>query len=486
MRRATGRALFVVAALVVTGLTAGQPAAAQQELVAHFVVLAKKGAPLARTEASVRAAGGQVLQRWPQIGVVVATSPNAGFAAAVRPLPGVVAAGATRDLFELEGARPHRKPTNTLSIVDNPVAATGAAEPLAAYQWNMRQIRADRANNVSGGSRHVVVGVLDTGFDASHPDLAPNVDESRSVGCGGEGVPDTSPEAWGPGPSVFPHGIAVAGLIAAARNGVGIAGVAPNVRIASVRVSDEGFIYPENLICGYVWAADHGIQVTNASFTVDPWVRWCGDDPDQAAAIAAMRRAMDYATSRGVVNVAAIGNANWDLSHPVLDTYSPLHDPVDRLTGDNCYQVPAEMPGVVAVSGVGAQERKARSSNYGIRDVDVAAPSGDLHQIPDTPDSNPGVLTTMNNGQWGYFGGTSAAAPHAAGVVALIRGAHPGWSPRQVIAALTRQADRLPCPPGGVFDPDGTGAWLAHCEGGRSGKGFYGHGLIDALDAVTR
>jgi subtilisin family serine protease len=473
----------VTAALVATGMTAGPPAAAQEEPVAHFVVLARKGAPLARTEASVRDAGGHVVRSWPQIGVVVATSPDAGFAAAVRPLPGVVAAGATRDLVELAGAPPAAKS----STVDGRVTPA-AAEPLAENQWSMRQIRADQANEISGGSRDVVVGVLDYGVEATHPDLAPNIDASRSFGCGDEGIPDTSPGAWDTLPGFFPHGVAVAGIIAAARNGVGIAGVAPNVRIASVRMADsDGFIYPEHVICGYVWAADHGIDVTNASWTADPWVRWCDEDPDQAAGLEAMRRAIDYAADRGVVNVAAIGNANWDLSHPVLDDISPDNgEPMERLTGDNCQQVPAEVPGVVTVSGIGAEERKARNSNYGIRDVDVTAASGDVDQFPGTGEDNPGVLTTLSGGQWGYFGGTSAAAPHVAGVVALIRSTHPGWSPTHVVAALERQADRLPCPPGGVYDPDGTGAWLAHCQGGRSGQGFYGHGLVDALDAVTR
>jgi subtilisin family serine protease len=352
----------------------------------------------------------------------------------------------------------------------------------------MRQIRADRAHAVSGGSRDVVVGVVDGGVDAGHPDLAPNFDPRRSVGCSHEGVPDTSPAAWAPFHPEFGHGTAVAGIIAAARNGVGIVGVAPNVRIASVRIGDtDGFIYPEYLICGYVWAAEHGIRVTSASLFADPWIRWCDDDPDQAAAAEAMRRAIDYATGHGVVNVAAIGNSNWDLSHPVLDTDSPDNGtPVERLTGNDCHIVPAELPGVVTVSAVGAQQRKARYSNYGIRDVDVTAPANDVDQLPDTPDHNPGILTSVNNGQWSYFGGTSAAAPHVAGVVALIRSTHPRWSPRQVTAALAHQADRLPCPPGGTYDPDGTGDWLAHCQGGRSGQGFYGYGQVDALDAVTR
>jgi subtilisin family serine protease len=351
----------------------------------------------------------------------------------------------------------------------------------------MRQIRAEQAHRVSDGSRNVVVGVVDGGLDASHPDLAPNVDPRRSVGCGHEGVPDTSPAAWAPFHPDFGHGTAVAGIIAAARNGVGVAGVAPNVRLASVRIADtDGFVYPEYLICGYVWAAEHGIQVTSASLFADPWTRWCDDDPDQRATADAMRRAIDYAAGRGVVNVAAVGNSNWDLSHPVLDTESPDNgEPIERLTGNDCQIVPGEVPGVVSVSAVGAEERKTRYSNYGIRDVDVTAPGGDVDQLSDTPDHNTGILTTANRGGWIYFGGTSAAAPHVAGVVALIRGTHPGWSPRRVTTALTHQADRLPCPPG-EYDPGGTGAWLAHCEGGRSGQGFYGYGQVDALDAVTR
>lgn len=114
------------------------------------------------------------------------------------------------------------------------------------------------------------------------------------------------------------------------------------------------------------------------------------------------------------------------------------------------------------------------------------APGGDVGQIPNTPDQNTGVLTTINNGAWTYFGGTSAAAPHVAGVVALIRSTHPKWSAARVTAALKHRADRIPCPPGGTYDPDGTRTWLAHCRGGRSGQGFYGHGLVDALDVVTR
>jgi subtilisin family serine protease len=490
MRRGISRALAVLSSLAVSAGVATAPAAAQPRPVAHFVVLGEEGEPLGEVEAAVETAGGQVLKSWPQISVVVAVSPDATFAEEVRGLPGVVGAGATQNLAELSGQptvqRRQPEPLGPAPTVPAAPSVPGAEEPLGPYQWALRQIRADRAHAISGGSRDVLVGVLDTRVHADNPDLAPNIDAANSVSCA-EGVPNTSPEAWTAPPDArFAHGTAVSGIIAAARNGVGIAGVAPHVRIATVALAD-GLLYAENVICAYIWAAERGMDVTNASFFADPWVRFCDDDPDQAASAEAMVRAIDYAADHDVVNVAAIGNFNWDLSHPVVDPYSPVNgEPVKRLTGDNCTQIPAEVPGVLSVSGVGAEKRKARNSSYGIRDTDMTAPSGDLLQIPDTPDGQPGVLTPINRGEWGYFGGTSAASPHVTGVVALIRSTHPTWSAGRVLAEVRRDAHRLPCPPGGVFDPDGTGDWLAYCEGGRSGRGFYGSGLVDALDAVRR
>src|SRR6476469_5712678 len=179
-----------------------------------------------------------------------------------------------------------------------------APEPLEANQWDLRLIKADKANAISGGSRKVLVGVLDSGVEASHPDLAANVDASKSVGCTDQGVPDTSPAAWAPTTST--HGTHVAGEIAAARNGIGVAGVAPNVRLASVKVvDDDGFIYPEYAVCGFVWAATHHMDVTNNSYYVDPYEFWCDDQPDQAAAMEAVRRAVSWSEKQGVVSAAA-------------------------------------------------------------------------------------------------------------------------------------------------------------------------------------
>jgi subtilisin family serine protease len=476
------------------------PAAAQDAPEAHFVVLGPQHGSLHRTESSIRAAGGEVLQSWPQIGVVIATSTSAEFATTVRRKPGVVGAGASRNLAELgqvaargAAAAQKREMLEQLDAVAEKTAAMVAApgavppEPLEANQWGLRQIKSDRANAISGGSRKVLVGVLDSGIEASHPDLAPNLDASKSVGCTNEGVPDTSPAAWAP--TTSSHGTHVAGTIAAARNGIGVAGVAPNVRLASVKVvDDDGFIYPEYAICGFLWAADHRMDVTNNSYFIDPWFLWCRTDRDQSAVIQAVKRAVDYSVRKDVVNVAAMGNSNWDLSHPITDSGSPNNapTPITRTVGNECLDMPNELPGVVSVTAIGPETRKSYYSNYGIIESDVTAPGGDRMQVAPTPDANGRILSTIVGGAYGYSQGTSMASPHAAGVVALIRSRHPGWSVGSVFGALGARADRLACPPGGVYDPDGTGTFLANCQGGPSGKGFYGDGIVDALDAVTR
>jgi subtilisin family serine protease len=501
VRRTTFRAVVVGAVGACAAslcVAAAVPAAAQDGPAAHFVVLGPQHGSLHRTEASVRAAGGAVLQSWPQIGVVIATSPNADFASTVRRRPGVVAAGASRNLAELGQAAARTagaaSKQDMLAPIDavaeqtaTMVAGPGAVtpEPLEANQWGLRQVKSDRANAISGGSRDVLVGVLDSGVEATHPDLAANIDASTSVGCMDEGVPDTSPAAWAP--TTSSHGTHVAGTIAADRNGVGVAGVAPDVRIASVKVvDDEGYIYPEYAICGFVWAADHGMDVTNNSYFIDPWFLWCRTDRDQAAVIDAVKRAVDYSVRRNVVNVAALGNSNWDLSHEITDSGSPNNGtPVTRTVGNECVNMPTELPGVVSVSAIGPEVRKSYYSNYGIIETDVTAPGGDARQVADTPDRNGRILSTVPGGGYGYSQGTSMASPHAAGVAALVRSTHPRWSVGMVFAALGVRADRLPCPEG-VYDPDGSGAFLATCQGGWSGKGFYGAGVVDALDAVTR
>ena len=189
----------------------------------------------------------------------------------------------------------------------------------------MPLIKADRAHAVTDGSRSVVVGVLDSGIDASHPDLAANID-ARLGQLRRRRPPGHLADAWLP--TTSDHGTHVAGTIAAARNGVGIVGVAPNVRLASVKVvNDDGFIYPEYAVCGFVWAAEHHMDVTNNSYYVDPFEFWCDDQPDQA------RRQGGRTSRRHLVGRAGRRERrrrrqlSYDLAHKTTDAGSPTTRP---------------------------------------------------------------------------------------------------------------------------------------------------------------
>ena len=106
-----------------------------------------------------------------------------------------------------------------------PIPAPGS-DSLSGLQWDMDQIHAPEAHAINGGSPSVLVGDIDTGLDFTHPDLAPNVDFADSATCV-SGAPVTSTAAWKDDNG---HGTHTAGTIAAAKNGIGIVGVAPNVK----------------------------------------------------------------------------------------------------------------------------------------------------------------------------------------------------------------------------------------------------------------
>ena len=412
-----------------------------------------------------------------QIGVLVARSTATGFADAVRGA-GVESVASTQGLGSAldEGT--------TTALDTTTVSGDPTGEPLWSLQWDMRQIQVEQAQGVTTGDPSVVVGVLDSGIDATHPDLATQVRKDLSASCIG-GVVDTSQAAWSP--TTSSHGTHVAGTIAAALNGVGITGVAPGAKVAAVKVvNDDGFIYPEAAVCGFMWAATHGMQVTNNSYFIDPWEFNCRNDARQRPVWQAVQRAIRYSNSQGVLNIASAGNSNVDLQHKFTDSGSPNDGsyPVeDRTITGACVDLPAEAPGVVTVSAVGPGQLKSYYSSYGQGVVDVTAPGGDTRwRNPAVSTIADAVLSTVPGG-WGYSQGTSMASPHAAGVAALALSAHPGLTPGALASMLERTADPLPCPPG-VYDPRPTlPQYQAVCTGGQRNS-FYGAGEVNAFAVV--
>lgn len=435
----------------------------------RYVALFDAETPEPRAAREIRAACGTSTAYYPQIGVAVATSAEPGFAARFG------AARAYSAQAEALAAPQRAGPTSPTETADRlPAVAQALGIDRSAEQWGMDLIHARQARTITRGSPEVLVGVLDSGVDATHPDLVTAVDPARSAGCL-SGKPDQALGAWSP--STAAHGTHVAGTIAAADDGRGVTGVAPGVRLASVKVvDDDGFIYPEYAVCGFMWAARQQMRIANSSFFIDPWLLTCSNVPGQAVAHEAVRRAVAYATTHGVLSVAAAGNERTDLADPRHDVRSPDNTPAPqpRPVDEHCDVLPAELPGVIAVSAIGAQRVKSEYSSYGLGVIAVTAPGGDVAQQPRVSPS-PCVLSTIPGG-YDYACGTSMAAPHASGVAALIASSRPGVRPEELATLLRQQADPLPCP---VQDnPD------AACTGAGD-HGFYGHGLVDALRAVT-
>ncbi|MEU6239223.1 S8 family serine peptidase [Kitasatospora sp. NPDC047058] len=409
---------------------------------------------MAAAKAAVTANGGTVFASYDAIGVLVAHSTAAGFATALRGATGIQQVGATRTSDVPADAYSPALPANPAQ------AATTLTE---SNRWDMTQIKADQAWAVTTGSPGVKVGVLDTGVDDQHQDLAPNFDAADSVSCA-YGKADTRTGAWR---DVDTHGTHVAGTIAAARNGKGVIGVAPGVKIASVRIAEPSstLFYAENTVCGFVWAGDHGFKVTNNSYYTDPWQFNCPNDLDQAAIIEGVKRAQEYAEGKGSLQVAAAGNSNYDLADKTTDSESPNDStPVTRTISNACLDIPTELPGVVTVAATGSGSGKASYSNFGRGVIDVAAPGGD---------GATGVYSTLPGGKYGTKSGTSMASPHVTGVAALIASGNPALTPADIRARLAAQANDLACP-----------ASDSRCTGTAANNAFFGEGQVDALKAV--
>jgi len=395
-----------------------------------------------------------------------------------------------------------------------------STEPLAACQWDMSLIHANAAARSLATGQGVRVGVLDSGVDITHPDIAPNLDLAHSCSFIFDHDPTALPVEMAGGDCSDKaavqdragHGTHTASTIAAPINGIGIAGVAPKATIVAIKVcSTLGYCFADSVAAGLRYAGDLRLDVVNMSLFADPYLYYCGNDAQQKAILRSIQDAARYAQQRGVLIVAAAGNEASDIAHPTVDTISPDWPPdaaVDRVVHRNCRQAPTQLPGVVAVSATGPVGYPgygldlASYSNTGMGQVDVGAPGGDYFAASGTvqdavlaawSSTDDGTfdfystlpfdgLTVIDHGaRYAEINGTSMASPHAAGVAALIIQKHPGWSPSAVASALQRTATPLACPSawGPQFDGD-----TRTCTGGASNNSFFGKGIVDAMKAA--
>ncbi|GGM30712.1 serine protease [Micromonospora sonchi] len=512
-KRFTAGVVATAATLALTVAALGVPASAEPASVRTFTVVAEDGVAAVAAIAAIRSAGGTVVSRTDEVGVYQVTSDRADFQAKAAAAAALIGAAEQQAI----GRKPKldRVEQEHLLAV---AAAKGAGkqrgkkpaklDPLDDKLWGLEMIRADRARKVEPGHRRVTVGVLDTGIDASHPDIAPNFNWALSRNF----APDI-PEIDGPcevascldpaGTDDGGHGTHVAGTIGAAANGYGLSGVAPKVSLVNLKGGqDSGYFFLNPVVNALLHAGRSGLDVVNMSFYVDPWLYNCtanpADSPEaqaaQRATIRAMKRALTFAHNRGVTLVGALGNNHEDLGDPRTDISSPNYGDVApyprEIDNNSCWNLPTEGPHVISVAAVGPSGKKADYSNYGPEQAAVAAPGGwfrdgfgtdtfrtDANMILSTypkkvlqeegavdEDGNvvPGAETFVfkeckANRECGYFTylqGTSMAAPHASGVAALIvsrygkaqRGGGFGLAPDLVEQHLYRTAAEHACP----------------------------------------
>jgi subtilisin family serine protease len=482
-------------ASLVGGIVFAGPVGATGTTQTYLILYAKSSVP-SDAGAKIAAAGGTLVASYGEIGVAVARSDSTSFAATIKRdnrVEGASATGGFATRIE-DGA-------SADAAIDPGIPAPGS-DSLSGRQWDMDQIHAPEARAINGGSPSIIVGDIDTGLDYTHPDLAANVDDASSANCvGGVAVQGKVAANDDNG-----HGTHTAGTIAAAKNGIGIVGVAPNVKIAGIKAGNAaGYFFPEAVICAFMWAGTHNIAVTNNSYFADPWLFNCKNDPDQRAIWKAERRAIQFAQRNGVLVVAAAGNQADDLAHPTQDATSPDDTtPVLRDITNACAVVPVEVPGVVGVSANGNLQLKSFYSSYGLGSIQVVAPGGDsiLQLTAAAPNGRvlsswPAALLTVtclparrvvdaSGATYCYQQGTSMASPHAAGVAALIASTGVS-SPSAIAARLQNTADNIACPPDlsiYAFFPAVDGGAPQVCEGGLGYNSFNGHGQINALRAL--
>lgn len=355
-------------------------------------------------------------------------------------------------------------PTRTSSIESDDVTV-GEKETFRQRLWGLDVISAPAAWNNGYLGNKATVFVLDSGIDAEHPDLAPNINTQKSESF-------VEGEDWNIQPGFyFNHGTHVAGTIGAINNDFGVLGVAPRTEIVAIKVLSEytGRGSVNSIAAGLVHAANNEADVVNMSLgSIINKNGWLIDADGEKFKIPAKfvqeyiqfyQSAVDYAYNNGVTIIASAGNSSINAD------------------GDaSSIKLPAGLNNVISVSATAPEgylafpdpnfDKPASYTNYGVSLVDIAAPGGDFDVKYTSGDIYPFDLiwSTISNG-WGYSAGTSMAAPHVAGVAALIISKNGGkMNPREVAKQLEKTADKV----------DGNGQSI-----------FYGHGRVNAFRAVT-
>lgn len=403
----------------------------------------------------------KIVSAIPEIGIAIVSSKDANFIENTLKNSEIVSVVPDYEIAWI--------PTETAIEVNSPDAGAevfpggiGSTEPFFFRLWAMDAINAPEAWDAGYTGKGASVFVLDSGTDRNSRDLSPNLNQEVSASF----VPN---EPYWTRPGTFSHhGTHVAGTIAAAKNNYGVIGVAYEAELVGIKVLREigGSGAFSWINAGIVYSANNGANVINMSlggtvnknggYVIDAdGKRWNIPAKNIQELINAQQRAVDYAFSKGSTLIASAGNdaTNYDGNTSFL-------------------KLPAGLTNVISISATapeGWHWANNPGANYDVPSsytthgrslIDLAAPGGD---------GNVSVLDMIASNGSGegfyYSAGTSMAAPHAAGVAALIIAKNGGkMDPREVARKLSNSADKV---------------------GGNGQHLFFGQGRINAFRAVT-
>ena len=435
----------------------------------QYIIVADGDAIPENVASDVARYGGTITGTAPQIGLAFVSASSVDFQSKAAHMKGV--RSVIPDV-RVKLLPPTRIEGSVSEQAAPDVAATALTEPFQVAQWNLTAVHAADAwstGSIGAGAR---VFIVDSGIDCTHPDLAPNV----NVELGASFVPGET-ACVTPG-FYFNHGTHVAGIVGAALNGFGVAGVAPGAELVAVKVIPEqaesgSFVA---IIQGILYAADHGADIINMSIGSQPLPRsgFVDEDGNVATArdlselINALSRATTYAYQKGSTIIAAAGN-----------------DGVDRNHDANGVVIPADLPHVLSIAATGPVgwilnpgsdlDVPASYTNFGQSRIDFAAPGGNdifLAKNPSVACNAFGLIVPCGAldfvfstiaGGWTWAEGTSMAAPHASGIAALIVGKYGHMKPSELEERLRAAAVDM----------------------GKPGKdAYFGQGFLDAARAV--
>ncbi len=390
----------------------------------YILALAAPGPVPQPLVAAIRTAGGRILSAHRASGIVVVGGLSATAATALRRQSDVAMIAPDVPLrLEHDPALARWTAPTPAHHVRSAVAVRAANPRTAAFfsaQWNMRQIQADSAWQITSQGAGATVYILDTGVDTAHVDLKGLIDVARSTSFA---FADTDTLQKNPLPfshDVVGHGTFVSSIVAS--NGVNVAAVAPQARIVMVRVlNDSGNGSSSALLNGILYATDNGADIINMSLG--------GYIPRNSGSFLSFadiyQRVVDYATQRGTVLIAAAGNESVNTNTATAPTGSF----VDSLN------TPAGLAHVLSVGATGPIgqtnfDQIASYSNYGQAGVGVFAPGGNNASDTTAKGLQDRILgacsssTSFCSGQENQYlvgVGTSFASPHAAGEAAVVK-----------------------------------------------------------------